>query len=85
MRAEKEKEKLPLGEEGLGACGQSQGSGAALPSPTPPRGLAHRPALTGYTKPNVLVDVKLDLGHDGCVYTTGMGKRHGSGYPQPSC
>ena len=53
-RAEKEQEKLRLGEEGLGVCGQSRGSGAAFP-PTLPRGLAHRPALTSYTKPNVLV------------------------------
>ena len=53
-RAEKEQEKLCLGEEGLGVCGQSRGSGAAFP-PTLPRGLAHRPALTSYTKPNVLV------------------------------
>ena len=53
-RAEKEQEKLRLGEEGLWVCGQSRGSGAAFP-PTLPRGLAHRPALTSYTKPNVLV------------------------------
>ena len=53
-RAEKEQKKLRLGEEGLWVCGQSRGSGAAFP-PTLPRGLAHRPALTSYTKPNVLV------------------------------